>query len=196
MWGVFGAAMLALGWYEWQALTRDRTAPVVVAGAGAPSVAPAPVIEQPAPVVVQAPPIVPQAEPAPAQAAPAPTARMAPARPPAPAAVPRPRPDAGLAPPRDAPVRAAAKPASAASIPAADARIYAFNELPESVRRELPPLAIGGSIYSDSASSRFLIINGRIFHENDRIAPDLTLEQIKLKAAVLRYKGYRYGITY
>ena len=51
-------------------------------------------------------------------------------------------------------------------------------------------------MYSDNAASRFLIINGQILHESDKVTPELTLEQIKLKAAVLRYKGYRYGISY
>jgi len=80
--------------------------------------------------------------------------------------------------------------------PAAEERVYAVNELPEHIRREWPSLAIGGSIYSETPASRFLIINGRIFHEGDTVATDLSLEQIRLKAAVLRYKGYRVGITY
>ena len=41
-----------------------------------------------------------------------------------------------------------------------------------------------------------LIINGQVFHEGDKLAPELVLEQIKLKAAVLRYKGYRYSVSY
>ncbi|HEY0856566.1 MAG TPA: general secretion pathway protein GspB, partial [Albitalea sp.] len=89
---------------------------------------------------------------------------------------------------------AAAPPAVGAS--AAEERIYALNELPPDVRRELPTLNVGGSIYSDNAASRFLIINGQIFHENDKVTPNLTLEQIKLKAAVLKYKGYRYTIGF
>src|SRR5256885_12869633 len=72
--------------------------------------------------------------------------------------------------PREASPRpVAAKPAATASEPAADTRIHALNELPENIRREMPPLTIGGSIYSDTPASRFLIINGRIFHEVDKI---------------------------
>ncbi len=88
----------------------------------------------------------------------------------------------------------AAKEASAAG--GADARIYARNELPSEVQRELPTLAIGGASYSESAANRMLIINGQVFHEGDKLAPELVLEQIKLKAAVLRYKGYRYSVSY
>ena len=74
--------------------------------------------------------------------------------------------------------------------------MWNVNELPEDVRRDWPQLAIGGSIYSETPASRFLMINGRIYHEGDAITGDLTLEQIRLKAAVLRYRGYRVGITY
>jgi general secretion pathway protein B len=91
--------------------------------------------------------------------------------------------------------QAASATASAAPAPA-EARVYAVNDLPADVRREWPQLSIGGSIYSETPASRFLIINGQIFHEGDKISNGLTLEQIKLKAAVLLYKGYRVGITY
>ncbi|MFL6661392.1 MAG: general secretion pathway protein GspB [Rhizobacter sp.] len=126
--------------------------------------------------------------PAPAAALPAP----APASPSITAAAPPPI----VVPKEASPRPGAAKPAATASEPAADTRIHALNELPENIRREMPPLTIGGSIYSDTPASRFLIINGRIFHEGDKITSNLSLEQIKLKAAVLRFKGYRVGITY
>ena len=92
-----------------------------------------------------------------------------------------------------------AEPARAPTKPepgAADARIYAQSELPQEVRSQLPTLAIGGSMYSENASSRMLIINGQLEHEGDTLAPGLSLEQIKLKSAILRFKGYRYEIMY
>ncbi|MEW6707279.1 MAG: general secretion pathway protein GspB [Pseudomonadota bacterium] len=78
----------------------------------------------------------------------------------------------------------------------AQGRILAMSELPEAIRRELPPLTVGGSIYSEHPASRFLILNGQIFHENDKVGPNLTLEQIRLKLAVLRYKDVRFRIMY
>ena len=126
--------------------------------------------------------------PAPAAALPAPT----PASPSITAAAPPPI----VVPKEASPRPVAAKPAATASEPAADTRIHALNELPENIRREMPALTIGGSIYSDTPASRFLIINGRIFHEGDKITSNLSLEQIKLKAAVLRFRGYRVGISY
>ena len=87
----------------------------------------------------------------------------------------------------------AAAPATAA---APESRVYTMNELPADIRRQLPAVAIGGSRYSPSKADRLLIVNGQVVHEGDAIAPGLVLEQIKLKAAVLEYKGYRYAITY
>jgi general secretion pathway protein B len=41
-----------------------------------------------------------------------------------------------------------------------------------------------------------LIVGGQILHEGDTIAPDLKLEQIRLKSAVFRFKAYRYEVSY
>ena len=98
------------------------------------------------------------------------------------------------APPQRAPAIVA--PPSSAAPASIEPRIHALSELPEAIRRELPQLTVGGSIYSDNAANRFLIINGQIFHEGDKLAPDLWLEQIRLKAAVLRYKDYRYTMRF
>lgn len=87
-----------------------------------------------------------------------------------------------------------AKPRAAPA--AAEPRIYAQNELPDEIRRSLPALQIGGSVYSEDPASRFLMVNGQLLHENDKPAADLVLERIELKSAVLSYKGYRYRITY
>ena len=64
------------------------------------------------------------------------------------------------------------------------------------MRRELPALAFGGASYSHDAASRMVIFNGRVFHEGDTVAPQLVLQQIKLKSAVLAFKGYRYELEY
>jgi general secretion pathway protein B len=85
---------------------------------------------------------------------------------------------------------------SKASRSQADGRVYQQAELPEDVRRDLPKLVIGGASYSGDAASRMVMINGQIFHEGDQLAPQLVLERIKLKSAVLSYKGYRYEVTF
>lgn len=81
-------------------------------------------------------------------------------------------------------------------LPAAHAAPPALASLPESLRRELPPLVAGGAMYSDTPANRMLIINGQLWHEGDKVAPELTLEQIKLKGAVLSYKGQRFSINF
>jgi general secretion pathway protein B len=57
-------------------------------------------------------------------------------------------------------------------------------------------LTVGGAMYSQTPANRMLIINGQVVREGDTIAPGLVLEQIKLKSAVLKVKGLRYGISY
>ena len=87
--------------------------------------------------------------------------------------------------------------ASAPSRPAsAEARVPTLSELPEALRRELPTLTFGGAMHSPDAGSRMLIVNGQVFHEGEKVAPELWLEQIKLKDAVLRYKGQRYSVSF
>lgn len=156
---------------------------------------PAPVVEAPRPAVIAVAPI----------AAPAPVVV-----PPAATPLPVPAPAIAVAP---SPTRTASRPvearravqrvlpadaAAAASGPpaAADTRIYAQSELPDTIRRELPKVTIGGASYSGDKASRMVIINGQVFHEGDAIANGLVLQQIKLKAAVLAYKGWRYQIDF
>ena len=194
IWVAAGASVIALGAVGWAVLGRDAVAPasapvVPPVAQVAPNVATAP-LPQP-PVAAQVPAITPT--PSPAQAARAPAVAVAPARPPAAnlpsAEAPR---SVGRKPTAAAPGAAPEPPAAKASEP----RLYTLAELPDDIRRELPALAIGGAMYSENPASRMLIINGQVFHERDKLSPNLTLVQIKLKAAVLEYRGYRYGISY
>jgi general secretion pathway protein B len=92
---------------------------------------------------------------------------------------------------------AAARGSSPKAAPdAGESRVYTQAELPEDVRRDLPKLVIGGASYSGDAASRMVMINGQIFHEGDQLGHGLALERIKLKSAILAYKGYRYEVTF
>lgn len=147
------------------------------------------------------------AAPAVAMPAPAPAA-TAPVPPPLPvAAVPVAPPEPMAAAPEPAPVKsvpaataaAKSKPSRASTRPtevAPAGPVVTRSELPENIRRELPTLAIGGAIHSANPANRMLIINGQLFHEGDKLGTDLTLEQIKLRAAVLKYKDYRYTVSF
>ena len=80
--------------------------------------------------------------------------------------------------------------------PAKPNAIVGINDLPPATRQALPRLAVGGAIYSDAPSARMLILNGQVWHEGDKPAPDTVLEQIRHKSAVLNYRGTRYEITF
>ncbi|MGD9833091.1 MAG: general secretion pathway protein GspB [Piscinibacter sp.] len=138
------------------------------------------------------PPAPPQLPPPPPQAAlPAPPPQpMVPAEP-APAAAP-------AAPVAIAPMRAAPPPAPPAPAPAPapppPRRVNSLAELPPDARAGLPPLAFGGSIYSNTPANRLLIVNGQLMHEGDTLGPGVKLEQIKPKAAVLDIRGQRFEV--
>jgi general secretion pathway protein B len=87
------------------------------------------------------------------------------------------------------------KPTKVAAAVPQDA-VMAWKDLPEAIRREQPKLTVGGAMHSVNPANRMLILNGQVFHEGDQVTADLVLEQIKLKSAVLVYKGYRYSISY
>ncbi len=179
LWGTvaIGAGLLAVA--AWQ-LAGPAAPPVAyspVAGAGMP----------PAPAVTMLPP-------APLAATAPPATEVLPAAPPPAPAVP--------AAPVATPLREARKPAPvlAASSPtpatAALDRVLSVTELPADVQRELPKLAINGGVYSDNPAQRMLIVNGQVLGEGAEPAPGVLLEQIRAKTVVLRYRGYRYAVTY
>ena len=144
----------------------------------------------PAPVIAA----VPVPAPAPIAAAPAVVATVP--APPVQAAAPKPESAVVARKPKPAP---AAEPvaATADAKPAATGeKVYTLAELPDEIRRQLPPINVGGSMYSSKPADRVLIINGQVLHEGDRIAPDLTLQQIRLKGALLSFKGYRYTVAF
>jgi len=158
------------------------TAPLVEAGPSAPSQSPSPAVMVP-----------------PATVAPAAVPTTVPSAPPVRQAQPVPSPSLTTASPIvTVPVRPAttAAPAPAVPPPQADTRVHAVHELPAHIQRDLPKLVVGGAMYSDTPANRMLIINSQVFHEGDKLSPDLLLQEIKLKSAVFQYKGYRYGVSY
>lgn len=187
-WAVGGLSLALVGMAAWLMLGRSAPEPAPVA----PAVAAAPVLPAPA-VTVQPPPVAapeapPQAPPVATQAAPV-ERKSAPAVPPA----------AAPAPARVAtPPRPTAKPAEAlAAAPRdEDTPVPSISELPDDLRRQLPTLSVSGASYSKNPASRMLILNGQVFKEGDKVANDLVLEQIRLKSAVLSFKGQRYSVSF
>jgi len=78
----------------------------------------------------------------------------------------------------------------------AEARVYSREQLPPDIRAALPQFAIGGSVYSADPTARSLIVNGQLFRERDRLTQELSLEEIKLKAAIFSFRGYRIEVLF
>lgn len=66
--------------------------------------------------------------------------------------------------------------------------------LPEELRRQVPPIGIGGSVYSALPANRMLIVNGQVLREGGTVAAGLQLEQIGPKAAVFSIHGQRFEV--
>lgn len=83
--------------------------------------------------------------------------------------------------------------ASADTEPASSDRLplRQLGELTPDQRGRLPALSFGGAMYSSKAAQRRLIVNGQLLSEGDTVAPGVTLEEIRLKSAVLRTKDLR-----
>jgi len=71
-----------------------------------------------------------------------------------------------------------------------------LSQLPEELRRQVPALTSGGSMYSETPASRMLILNGQLLHEGDLVGGVVLLEEIKLNGAVLSIKGQKFRISF
>lgn len=199
-WGLAAAAGLvalvagAALWEREPSVVTEATAPLAMPAA-VPSAPPVPVTvpAPPVPTVATsvsppAPPVLPRE-----RTAGRASAKPVPAAPPAAkvTAAATPAATAPGAAPIAAPVAAPAAPAG----PAAD-RIFAVAELPAEVQRELPKLTISGGVHSENAAQRMLIVGGQVLGEGAEVAPGVTLDQIRPRIAVLRFRGYRYSVGY
>jgi general secretion pathway protein B len=63
-----------------------------------------------------------------------------------------------------------------------------LSELPPEQRRGLPPLVVGGSVWSEQASARFVVLDGQVLREGDAAAPGLVLVKLAPRAATLRWR--------
>ncbi|MYM24712.1 GspB domain-containing protein [Duganella sp. FT135W] len=84
-----------------------------------------------------------------------------------------------------------AKPAVAPEEPVVNLR-----DLPEPIQRAIPPVTVGGYIYSKNAADRLLLVDKILRHEGEEVAPGLLLEKLQPKEAVFNFKGYRYRVPY
>lgn len=138
----------------------------------------------------------PEATPA-APPAPAPLAAPVPALPVVVSAPPAPAPAAAMA----EPVRAAAAPplptAAAAPPPAPIVtQVRRLAELAPEQRRELPPLAVSGSVWSEQPGARFVVLDGQVLREGDSLQPGLVLVKLAPRSATLRWRDTLVEVPY
>jgi general secretion pathway protein B len=176
--GIVAAAAVAI------ALIRPWTAAPITSAPQPPAASPVAAVPAPAPALAAAPPATAQTPPQTSRPAPTPVAKKT--------AVPA-SPKAATA---SAP---AAKPATPPAPPAPQADntpIPTLRELPDNIRQEIPKFSTNGFLYSANKADRTVLINQKLLHEGDQVAPDLTLETLTPGGMVLNYKGYRYRTSY
>jgi general secretion pathway protein B len=181
-------AVAVVGFWSWRqpALQTQAVPPVNQAVAPATAIAPAPSTARvPVPV---APPVAAVAVvPAVPVAVPAPVAQT--------------KQGPAVAASSVAPVVAKAPASAPAPMQAPTARnassgIPLYSELPESLRRQMPILAISGAIYSDSPAEWTLIVNDQVLGKGSQVAPELRLEDISGSSATFNFKGQRFRMEH
>jgi general secretion pathway protein B len=61
---------------------------------------------------------------------------------------------------------------------------------------DAPKLVITGGVYTTNKAQRMLIVNGQVMTEGADLGSGVTLEEIRPKSAVLRFRGGRYAVSY
>jgi general secretion pathway protein B len=73
-------------------------------------------------------------------------------------------------------------------------RIFQLNELPSSVRQNLPDFSISVHIHGDDPKSRMTRINDHMLREGQELSGGLRLEEITLDGVILSYDKYRFHV--
>lgn len=172
------------------------------AGTQAGVVVSAPAVTQPAAPTVA--PTVP-AQPAPVPAAVAvasPAARLPAVPATVPAAVPAIQPKIPVAEKAAVAQPAQAKPSATGTAPKVEAPAPTqalaplLSELPEATRREIPPLAISGAVYSENPAQRLLLVNGQVLNQGSEVAPDLKVVEIRSNVTEFSFRGTRFRLAH
>ncbi|MFZ3142270.1 general secretion pathway protein GspB, partial [Polaromonas sp.] len=104
-------------------------------------------------------------------------------------------PAAAMPPPRPRP-EPVAKASAAQAAQAAPAAVRLLGDLPEGIRREIPALAITGSVYSENPGKRLLLVNNQVLSQGSLAAPDVKLEEIEAKSSVFSFRGTRFRVMH
>lgn len=95
--------------------------------------------------------------------------------------------------PQAAPAPAITPAATAASTQSED-RVPALSDLPGEIQRALPPMRFDGTVYSELAANRLLMLNGQLLREGEPFTSEISVEHIGPKSAVLNYRGQRFEL--
>jgi general secretion pathway protein B len=71
-----------------------------------------------------------------------------------------------------------------------------LSELPEALRRQIPPLTIAGAVYSDDPNQRLLLVNNQAFGQGNAVAPGVQLEEIQTNSSVFNFQGTRFQMEH
>jgi general secretion pathway protein B len=82
----------------------------------------------------------------------------------------------------------ASPPPPAASRAPIVTQVRRLADLPPEQRRELPALAVSGSVWSDQPGARFVVLDGQVLREGDRLAAGLVLVKLAPRSATLRWR--------
>tara|TARA_B100001079_G_C16089510_1_gene373399 strand:- start:155 stop:538 length:384 start_codon:yes stop_codon:yes gene_type:complete len=91
------------------------------------------------------------------------------------------------------PGRVARKTTHGASIPRSTAEAD-DTALMSQDQTSAPAITINGQLYSTVPGRSFILVDGRRYHEGERLAAGPAVEQIEPSGAVLRYQGQRYRV--
>ena len=92
----------------------------------------------------------------------------------------------------------AAAPASAPAVASTSPAPVAAAPAPTSggLPPDAPKFAISGGVYSSNPAQRMLIVNGQVVNEGADLGSGVVLDEIRPKAAVLRFRGTRYNVGF
>lgn len=76
--------------------------------------------------------------------------------------------------------------------PTPEEHLPALSDLPDEVRRDIPPFTLSVHFFSEQHERSLVSLNGVNLHEGDPIAPDFKLEKITPNGVVMNFKGTRF----
>ena len=83
-------------------------------------------------------------------------------------------------------------PAPQASAPT---QVIDIDELPATIRQQIPDLVFSGHIYSSAVAQRSLVINNHFMEEGDTVSHDLILVEITRNGAIFDFRDYRFSTS-